>query len=73
MPYTLVTEVHFVPANKGEQPIKSSFGVNYYLDKKSKKHDLPKGLTYKQAEDLAEFTMDAGYISSYVIEYKKSQ
>jgi hypothetical protein len=69
MPYTLITEVHFVKSKDDPTPLtKSAFGVDYYLDKKSKKHDLPKGLTFKQAEDVAEFTMNAGYISSYVIE-----
>lgn len=72
MSYQIVTEVHFVPSGNAKDDTKTvtSYPSNKiaYLDKKSKVINLPKGLMFNHADELAITLMDDhGLFSSYAI------
>ena len=71
MSYQIVTEVHFVPTGdpKHDKPVSTyPDKLKAYLDKKSKVINLPKGLMFNHAEELANTLMNEhGVFSSYVI------
>lgn len=72
MAYQIITEVHFVPSGDPNEDIKNvlSYPDNKkaYLDKMSRVINLPKGLMFKHADELANTLMDDhAMFSSFVI------